>query len=178
VLAPPGSEGCWDERLAFTLVRRDGLLPPARPQAAANLLYDDFDPPPSEVSAPAGARETEIGDLHVHVFSAPAAVRWRLAPGRYKLSASYGMVDEAWQARDPSDGALVFVALQEGHEVEQLYRRLLDPRQAVEDRGLQPLELEFEVRAPSDLYLRVREGWHGDANRDWVYWGRVKLEKL
>jgi hypothetical protein len=113
----------------------------------------------------------------VHVFNAPAALRWRLEPGRYRLSANYGMLDEAWQAADPSDGALVFVALQRGHEVEQLFRRLLDPRSAPEDRGVQPLELEFELLSAGDLYLRMRTGWNDNATRDWLFWEGVRIER-
>ena len=177
VLAPEGDDDLWEAHFEVTLAERDGLLPPPRPQLVPALLYDDFTPPPTEVSAPQGASRESIGDHTAHAFLAPAAMRWRLEPGHYRLTASYGMLERAWKDPDPSDGALVFVALHEGHEVQQIYRRLLDPLHAVEDRGSQPIDVEFDVREPADLYLRMRTGWHDNDRLDWVFWEHVEIER-
>jgi hypothetical protein len=174
--AAAGEEALWEPSAAATLVRREGLLPPPRPDAELAFEYPDFEPPPTEVAGLVPARLAEQGGRSVHVFSAPAALRWELQPGRYRLSGTYGMLDAAWQEEPPSDGALVMVVLQQGREQRQIFRRLLEPASAREDRGFQPLELEFEVQAPADLYLRLRTGWHDNAVRDWVFWDSVKIQ--
>jgi hypothetical protein len=176
VLAAPGEEDLWAPRCEATLLRRDGLLPPLRRELALAFEYPDFDPPPAEVACTEGMRDAQQAGRSVHVFPAPAALRWQLQPGHYRLTGNYGMLDAAWQDPQPTDGALVFVVLQQGREQTQLLRRLLEPASVQEDRGFQPLELDFEVLAPADLYLRMRTGWHDNAARDWVFWEEVKIE--
>jgi hypothetical protein len=178
VLAAPGEEDLWEAQLGAQLVWRDGLLPPLDKRAALALEYPCFQPAPQEVVRADGPREAQQGARQVQVFPAPGAVRWHLEPGVYQLTATYGLLDSAWQTSEPSDGALVFVVLQQGREQQQLLRRLLEPASAPPDRGDQPLRLEFEVREPAELYLRMRTGWKEDAARDWIYWDHVTLERL
>ena len=178
VLAAEGEEDLWEAQLGAQLVWRDGLLPPLDKQAALALEFPCFQPAPQEVVRAEGLHEAQQQGRMLQVFPAPAAVRWQLEPGVYQLTASYGMLDEAWQTSEPSDGALVFVVLQQGREQQQLFRRLLEPASAPQDRGDQPLQLEFEVHEPCELYLRMRAGWKEDARRDWVYWSAVRLEKF
>ena len=178
VLAAPGDEGCFEERLQARLVRREGLLPPPRPEAGKALHFSDLVPLPAAIESAAPERDARCRERVVHVLEAPSALRWDLEPGRYRLRATYGMLDEAWQGvPDPTDGALVTVTLQTGKRLDSLFRRLLEPHEAVEDRGLQPLDLEFEVPERAQLYLRTRVGWHENATRDWTFWQGITLSR-
>jgi hypothetical protein len=177
VLAPEGEEQLWEPRLEAALRSREGLLPERNEELARMFEFAYFQPPPAQIVCEAGVREAEQRGRRVHVFSAPAALRWRLEPGQYRVRGSYGLLDAAWQTEEPSDGALVLLVLQQGRESTQLLRRLLDPRSLPEDRGDQPFELEFEVREPAELIVRVRDGWYEDSRRDWVFWDNLSIER-
>ncbi len=177
VLADAGEEALWRPQLVARLARRDGLLPPLRPQCVAALRFSDFAPAPLEVVSATPERKVPFQGRDVHVVDAPSALRWDLEPGHYRLRASYGMLDAAWQDPAPTDGALVIVTLQSGKKLETLFRRLLEPQKAWEDRGFQPLDLEFDVHEPAQLYLRTRVGWHEDGTRDWTFWEGLTIER-
>lgn len=178
VLPAPGDEQDWRPELVARLARRENLLPPPREEARKALQFCDFQPLPDEMESAAPERGARCRNARVHVFEAPSALRFDLEPGRYTLRATYGMLDEAWlDVPDPTDGALVTVSLQCGKQLRSLFRRLLEPQKVEEDRGLQPLELEFDVPERGQLYLRTRVGWHEDARRDWTFWQGIRLAR-
>jgi hypothetical protein len=177
VSAAPGHEALSEPELEVTLLRRDGLLPPPSEELGLAIDFPDFDPPPLQLIDGESPRvETQEGRA-VHVFTAPASLRWQLQAGRYRMSASYGMLDSAWQVEQPSDGTLLSIVLWEGREQRVLFRRLLDPARAQPDRGFQPLEIEFELAAPAELFVRMRVGTHEDPLRDWVFWQDLRIER-
>ncbi|MBK7644792.1 MAG: hypothetical protein IPJ19_17415 [Planctomycetes bacterium] len=177
LVAPEGeaARGCESAELA--LVRHEGLLPAREEQVLHGLEFPYLVPPPLDSASAESVRDAQEQGRLVHVFTAPAVMRWRLEPGHYRLRGNYGMLDESWQSDPATDGALVFVVLQQGRELDQVFRRFLEPAKTPEDRGFIPMDLGIVVRETGDLQVRMRTGWVGDATRDWVFWESLRIER-
>lgn len=136
---------------------------------------------PDYVEAPYGA-SAELTDgrtfFYVH---APSRLVFPLPPQAARLTGGFGLRPAAY-ADDhptPTDGAEFRVERVTGDGTRRvLYRRLLDPRQRPEDRGVQSFAVHLGGAGGDGerLELVITTGPMGSAAADWTFWSDLRLE--
>jgi len=173
---PEGEAALWKLPLHVRVLRRDGLLPPARPELLAGTRYSMFDPAPAKVVCAFPFGPVGVDDQVVGLCHAPSTLLWNLEPGQFTLATSFGILDSAWNGTNCTDGAGFHVLLvPDGGKPQVLFERLLEPAKVPGDRGMQSTQLEFEAQPHSRLVLRIDTGPAGSSACDWTYWSAFHL---
>ena len=68
------------------------------------------------------------------------------------------------------------ISWSDGKESVELYRRLLDPLQKKNDRGLQHFAVQLPPRTDGKIYLRVNNGPQNDTGWDWTGWTGIAIK--
>ncbi len=128
--------------------------------------------------APFGAQLSQVEGGLEYYAHAPSTLVYRPAAGAATLRGSFGFYDGAHAAANAgaSDGAefQVHWHAADGRR-EILFRRLLRPRDAAADRGVQ----SFVAKLPSEsgeLEFVITPGPAGNSASDWTYWRHLRLE--
>ncbi len=78
---------------------------------------------------------------------------------------------------DASDGIAISATLVKDDGSRQLlYRRVIDPRSQPKDRGVQTIELSFELPSSAEVELSIDSGPAGNGARDWCSLGALLIE--
>ena len=134
---------------------------------------------------PRPIRATAVNDFTIasvnfkEVISAHATTEFVFQPvtATRHISAIYGISEGAYGGKDATDGVeFVVTARQTDGTEKTLFHRLLDPQQAVGDRGPQELDLKVDVPPNTEVYLRTLPGPANSYSFDWAYWGGITLE--
>ena len=103
-------------------------------------------------------------------------IRFAIAPGARRLRGRFGLLPDA--SRRSATGGSTFRAVLRapGSREEILWERSLDPARAFGDRGLQSLDVRFDVRAPASLLLRTDAGPRRSPGREGTVWAAILVE--
>ena len=108
---------------------------------------------------------------------ATSELRFRLAPGSWTLSGSFGLRPATW-IEGATDGVeFVIMEVEEGGTPREIFRRLLQPKEREEDRGPQSLEVPFIFKTARSLILITGPGAARNSDDDWAYWSDLKLAR-
>jgi hypothetical protein len=116
-----------------------------------------------------------------YAMHAPNIMRHRLPEGAVAVHGLFQIAAGAYAPENPSpsDGATFIVRLvQPSGQATELFRRLLEPGQRAEDRGLQPLGIRLppDGVAGSQIEFEIDNGPGGVANSDWTSWVNLVIE--
>jgi hypothetical protein len=76
-----------------------------------------------------------------------------------------------------TDGIEVRLSLLTADSPEQvIYSRYLNPRDNPTDRGVVPVQVDFEMPSNTELEFSITSGPNGQDTRDWAYLGKLKIE--
>ncbi len=113
--------------------------------------------------------------------SHPDSRLWFKVPaGLHEISAEYYMFPGFYEGLDRTavtDGVefAIYEQKADGKE-EQVFDRLLNPRDNLLDRGIQRLTLTVDVAPGSELLFETGPGTRGNYNRDWAAWGPITIK--
>jgi len=100
---------------------------------------------------------------------------FRVPAGRHRITAELYMEPGAYEnlpASEASDGVWITIwELKIDGTRRELYRRVLNPRDQPDDRGLQTLSVMADMAQGSDLLFETGPGEHNNYNRDWTWLG-------
>lgn len=126
---------------------------------------------------PATLQIAEVSDRSVLQLQAPAGLEWTLRGDERRMEFSYGLVPEAYE-RNETDGCGFAVSLRHDGVVRQVFYRLLQPRQRLEDRGVQLASVILPPVAPGEvLSLAIDVGPNGESGWDWVHLSGVSFTR-
>ena len=157
------------------VVKRADDLAPRDEQlwAASTIRYSMLRTPPTRVASKSRTSPTRHQGQDFLLVSAPAELIYEAAPGSYRLTARYAMLERSWDS-GKSDGVRFSVVLRTGEEERELFAKTLDPVAVESDRAVQSLELDIDVTEPSQILLRTENGASNAA--DFAAWSRVHLK--
>ncbi len=89
-----------------------------------------------------------------------------------KLNIKLGIRDGAWQ-KGNTDGVLFVISLLNSGEKVEIWSRLLNPKEAVQDRGEQTASINLSQKEGT-LIFETKP--HGNNAWDWSYWSMVQLQ--
>lgn len=105
---------------------------------------------------------------------------FKVPPGVRHFKTEISINPDAYEkapAGQATDGVELRLSLLPGGEKEQvLYSRYINPRDNPADRGVLPVNVDFEMPANAELELSVTSGPNGKDTRDWAYLGRLTIE--
>jgi len=93
-----------------------------------------------------------------------------------ELRALHFDLDGAWQGEGRTDGVAFHVVCETGGERVELFQRLLRPREAAGDRGMQQFSVAVDAAAGSVLALVADCGPQHDGAWDWSYWTGIRIQ--
>lgn len=105
---------------------------------------------------------------------APKAVDIAVDKPASRVIVGFGLVDQAWDRPDGTDGVCFNLSHVSGGSATALLQRCLDPMKNESDRGEQVTELPAALK-PGDV-LRLETSCNNDCRYDWSYWSRLSLE--
>ncbi len=108
-------------------------------------------------------------------------LRFDVAAGSHRLRTTVVLPEATYASTDPAnpptDGVEIRVIVREGETKRRLlYARLLDPAKNPGDRGVQTIDLPFELTHAAQLDLCFGPGPQGNDRYDWISLGRVTIE--
>lgn len=125
----------------------------------------------------ASLQQRVIAQRQVYMLLPPARVEWWLDAGVREVSLEFGY-DPAAYERGQSNGAELFLELNDPSGTREVYRRFLDPARQSGDRGEQSARVTLPSFAPgARLVLRTDPGQYGDNAWDWVYLAGLRLHR-
>jgi hypothetical protein len=118
-----------------------------------------------------------IDGREVTMIHPPCRLEWVLPMDTRAVALDFGFDPKA-VADGTTNGAEIFLDLQDGETTRPLYRRYLDPQRRPADRGSIPLRILLPPFGPSSrLILRSDPGTYGDSAWDWVYLGSLIFQR-
>ena len=141
------------------------------------------DPAFAEFS-PRPIRATCLNDFSIspvdsrRMLNAPATTElaFRVPPGATRITGAYGILDGAYAGREFTDGVEFVISEHRPDGTETvIFRRLLNPRWVIGDRGPQALDLAVPPKMSGELVFRTLPGPANNASFDWSYWGAVQI---
>jgi hypothetical protein len=138
--------------------------------------FKQFNPRPIRATSSneftlAGVQGKEVLNAHTTtelVFRRSIVVR--------HISAEFGIEDGSYTGKEFTDGVeiVVFARRADGAET-PLFRRLLDPKNAPADRGLQTLDIAVDLPPNTEIVFQTLPGPAGGISFDWSYFGAITL---
>lgn len=120
--------------------------------------------------------EDVIDNRRVMVMHAPSEMVFDVPSGAGEINGYYGFVPGAYSDSGKTNGAVFSIVWSEnGKEPIVLYERYLNPKNKINDRGLQ----KFNVKIPQSrgqLFLRVNPGPYGEFAFDWTAWTGIEFK--
>jgi hypothetical protein len=158
------------------VARADATAPEARPGPRRTLAQLLFPTSPEAVESRLPPRHALVAGQDVLVLAPPSEIRFPVAPGARRLRGRFGLLSD--DPRRTRIGSATFrVTLHApGRDETTLYERSLDPLRSVGDRGLQPLDLRFDVEATAELLLRADPGPRAGSATDSTAWAALLVE--
>ncbi|MBL8299229.1 MAG: hypothetical protein JNN30_12900 [Rhodanobacteraceae bacterium] len=149
------------------------------PPGLVAALYPGFDTAPT---ARSGAIEAVVENgapaLFMHALS---TLDFAPAPGRYRLTARYGVRRAAYEAAEcikaQADGIRFQIDVLRDGQMLMQFQRDLNPFASASDQGPQEASTELLTVAPGDaLRVTVAPGEHGNGACDWGYLSELRLQ--
>jgi hypothetical protein len=138
--------------------------------------FADFSPRP--------VRATSLNDFSTspvdsrRMLNAPATTElaFRVPPGATRIKGAYGILDGAFAGREFTDGVEFVISQRRPNGAETvIFRRFLNPRWVISDRGPQSLDVAVPPKSEGELIFRTLPGPANNASFDWAYWGGVQI---
>ena len=147
------------------------------PQISGRREFDCFSPRPVRAFAMHDFTYAEVDSQAVLVAHATTELTFAVPAGATRITAIYGLDDNAYTGANRSDGIELLVARQplDGGPEEKLYYRWINPRANAADRGVQKLDLALPAGLTGRLVVRVLPGPAGDPSFDWSYIGQLRI---
>ncbi|HEY0863434.1 MAG TPA: hypothetical protein VGD97_04965 [Lacunisphaera sp.] len=126
---------------------------------------------------PEGPQITQVNGHSLLHQQAPAGLEWTLRGDERRLEFSYGLAPGAYE-QGTTDGCGFTVSLHREGVSRTIFHRLVQPRERLEDRGLQQARLILPPVVAGDI-LRVAADVGPDGNNswDWSLLGRVAFTR-
>lgn len=175
---PSEAEEVFQPVIRLRVVRADDF------QITSNLdvdrvKYSMFMTRPADIQTPLPWGRTTLRNDEAILVHAPSSIRFDVGAGTHSVSGFYGLTDNAWTGEHGiSDGvefAATYVAA-DGTE-QDLFRRLLTPRETPADRSAHDFIYRFTTAAPTSVYLRTNSGPAASGAADFACWGRILVRK-
>lgn len=144
---------------------------------ARHPAFTEFAPRPVRATSLNDFSTSEV-DAH-RVLNSPATTElvFNVPAHASHVTGNYGILNGAHAGADFTDGVEFVVSQRKRDGAETtLFRRFLNPRWIVADRGLQVLDLKLPGQFSGELILRTLPGPANNASFDWAYWGEVKID--
>ena len=122
----------------------------------------------------------EAGEKRLFVH--PESKLWfDLVPGSYRFQTTITMTPSSYvdvPATDATDGvSLVATWIDAHNQRQELARRQISPRDKAEDRGVLAIDWTLALPAEGQLEIAVLAGPAGNAARDWVTLGKIRIDR-
>ncbi len=144
---------------------------------ARHRAFERFSPRPIRATADQDFTTSSVDNREV--LNAPATTEFAMVPppGARRITAVFGLVEGAYADPAHATDGVEFVIVErrpDGTE-RDLFRRLLNPRWTLGDRGPRPLDLTLPADVAGEVIFRTLPGPAGNASYDWAYWGDVTI---
>ena len=155
--------------------------PELNPAVLAQLGISVLGPPlpPASGHAPHGAGFSMVEGRAEYFAHAPSRLIYRLPGGVHSIRGGFGIRPAAYAPGNPAptDGAEFVVTWRGATGSDQvLLRRLLRPRDAEGDRGVQSFRVELPGGGPGELTMAIEPGPAGNPASDWTFWTDLTVE--
>jgi hypothetical protein len=151
------------------------VAPPTNVVSASDQSrYSMFDTAPDTIEA-AHVIAQAIDGKSVLLVHAPGRMRFRVIPGTYSLTGSFGLVPGAYM-QGKTDGVVFRVTLRMPTGANRvLFARTLVPLQVKSDQGMQSLAVTFLADHATEVELETQPGPAKNSEWDWSYWTQIRL---
>ncbi len=144
---------------------------------ARHRAFERFSPRPVRATADQDFTTSLVDNREV--LNTPATTEFAMVPpaGAKRVTAVFGIVEGAYADPAHATDGVEFVVVERRPDGTQreLFRRLLNPRWTLGDRGPRPLDLTLPADVTGELIFRTLPGPAGNASYDWAYWGDVTI---
>jgi hypothetical protein len=138
--------------------------------------FNLFKTPPRAYEAQNPPSETMVDGEPAMIMHAPSEMSFDVPRGASTISGKYGFMPGAYTEGGNSNGAEFIIRWSNGQEQAILLKRLLDPKEKAEDRGLQAFEVDLSSLTAGRLYLSIQAGPHGNNSWDWTVWSNIEIK--
>ena len=145
------------------------------PPQVARDAFPIVTPGPSEVEFQYGLSWLDTGTKTV-LSAHPNSDLWlRPPPDATRIGWSFGIMRGAYEPEGKTNGVefIIDAEMPDGAN-RRIYRRLLDPRESLHDRGEQHETIPYTPRPGEVLHFSTRP--NGNFAFDWAYWSRLTVK--
>ena len=132
-------------------------------------------PAPLQLFSVAPITVARIEGKDVLMIHPEGRVHVPLLPGATSVTASFGILPDAYEAGSTDGVEFLIELLDESHE-QILLDRHLDPRRQLGDRGTQRFFASLPAHSPGEIVFSVLPGPARDMSRDWSYWSSILVQ--
>jgi len=160
------------------LMRREVLVSDLLP--AQREVFRAMNPQPARYYTTFGLNLSQVAGVSFFNAHPDSRLWFEVPPGKHAISAEYYMFPGSYEGigrNEATDGAEFAVyELKADGTKEQVFDRLLNPRDNLADRDVQRLALTVEIAPGSELMFETGPGTRHDYNRDWAAWGPITIK--
>lgn len=138
--------------------------------------FNLFKTPPRAYEAQNPPSETMVDGEPAMILHAPSEMSFDVPRGATSISGKYGFMPGAYTDGGNTNGAEFIIRWSNGQEQAILLKRLLDPMQKAEDRGLQAFQVDLSPMNAGRVYLSIQPGPHGNNSWDWTVWSGIEIK--
>lgn len=101
---------------------------------------------------------------------------FEVPPGKRNLTTGFMLAPETYNDAEKTDGVLLSVSLNlPDGTLQVLFEQFYDPAAWMEDRGYQPVSIDFEMPAGAELEISTGAGPANNRSRDWAWLGDISI---
>ncbi len=138
--------------------------------------FNLFKTPPRAYEAQNPPSETMVDGIPAMILHAPSEMSFDVPRGAASITGRYGFMPGAYTDGGNTNGAEFVIRWSNGQEQAILLKRLLDPMQRNEDRGLQQFNVDLSHLTAGRVYLTILPGPHGNNSWDWTVWAEIEIK--
>lgn len=170
----PESSASEENPMLRRVVSISELLPGQR------QVFDGVSPLPDRFYSTFGLNLTQDGGRPFLSAHPDTKIWFKVPPGRRLISAEFHISPAAYEGLRPGEATdgVDFSIEQVGADGAriELFRRLLNPRAELKDRGVQKMVLPVDVPRDVELLFVTGPGPAKNYNRDWAAWGPITIK--
>ncbi len=138
--------------------------------------FNLFKTPPRAYEAQNPPSETMVDGEPAMILHAPSEMSFDVPRGATSITGKYGFMPGAYTEGGNTNGAEFIIRWSNGQEQAILLKRLLDPKEKADDRGLQAFNVDLSNRPAGRVYLSIQPGPHGNNSWDWTVWSNIEIK--
>lgn len=170
----PESSASEENSMLRRVVSYSELLPGQR------QIFQGVSPQPDRFYSTYGLNLTEYSGRPFLSAHPDTKIWFKVPPGRHLISFEFFISPGAYEGLrlDEATDGVVFSIEQisaDGARIE-LFRRLLNPRTELKDRGVQKMVLPVDLPRDVELLFVTGPGPANNYNRDWAAWGPITIQ--